>query len=74
MDVTLDKEYQDELKGYELEKRVFEREISINRREFIKQLESGLGEQMNNFESYKKRKPSRVRIFWNKMKRALWSV
>lgn len=47
-------------------------EIDLDKRKFIDQVKSGLGEQMKNIENYKKT-PSRRKILWARLKKILWS-
>lgn len=48
--------------------------IDKEKNRYIKQVKSGLGEELKNFNSYIKPTPSRWKMFKNKVKRILWSV
>lgn len=45
-------------------------QLADEKKQFIRQIKNGLGEQMiNEITMYKK--PSRMRVFWNKIQRVL---
>jgi hypothetical protein len=49
-------------------------EIEADKENFIKEIKSGLGEKVNNFESYKKPTPSLYKRLTNKLRKILSAI
>jgi hypothetical protein len=47
-------------------------DIARDKQKFIKEMTQGLGKEVNNFNNYVKKPPSRWKKFWNKVNRILW--